>query len=74
VTVGDLVCDPDIAQSKYGYITDRTTGLIIGDGNARNFEPPSYCGCYEDKFLVWWINANVIFEQCSCELQVINND
>jgi len=71
--VGDLVCDPDIKKSKYSWCVDRNLGLIIGDENTENMRvPPSYCDCYNEKFVVWWIKANIVFEQCECELEVIN--
>jgi len=72
--VGDLVCDPHVMRSKYAWATDRSAGMIIGDGSTRHFEPPSYCDCYKEKFLVWWFKADIVYEQCECELEVINND
>ena len=72
--IGDLVCDPDIMRSKYGWCVDRNLGLIIGDEESEILAPKSYCGCYEEKFIVWWINADTIFQQCACELEVINDD
>ena len=74
--IGDLVCDPHVMKSKYGYIIDRSQGIIVGTSSDRNFEPPSYCDCYKDKFLVWWSEStgsgHTVFEQCECELEVIN--
>ena len=70
--VGDLVCDPHLMRSKYAFCTDRTSGLIIGNDGDNHHAPPSYCSCYKDKFLVWWINANIVYEQCECELSVIS--
>jgi len=72
MNIGDLVCDPHVMRSKYAFTLDRTAGLIISDESEDHTEPKSYCGCYKDKFLVWWIKANAIFEQCECELKVIS--
>ena len=71
--VGDLVYDPQISKSKYGYLVDRTSGIIIGEEEDRTNEPTTYCDCYKLKWLVMWTNAEIIMLQCECELELINN-
>ena len=72
--VGDLVCDPDIMKSKYAWCIDRKLGMIIAteEDDISSEVPPSYCDCYLDKFVVWWIGSKSTFQQCECELEVIS--
>ena len=65
--VGDLVCDPDIVKKG---IVDRCTGLIIARDDCGTNYPKSYCSCGKNKYVVWWPNANITYEQCECELEI----
>jgi hypothetical protein len=70
--VGDLVCDPLVMKKYPTSIVNRTAGLVIDDEDNGNNYPRSYCTCGKNKYVVWWMKADIVYEQCECELESIN--
>ena len=72
--VGDLVYDPEVMKKFPSNIINRTAGLIIASEDNGDNYPKSYCSCGENKHVVWWTTANIIYEQCECELKTTTSE